>query len=110
MASSESETLIYNASKIEDLAVELSGLLNQFKDEVDEMFIVIDQKMNQPYHWSGSVYETFKSKCDNFRKSEIESMISSLQFLNSSIVAFISSFFILPLIIPTETFNFFFLK
>ena len=79
MASSERETLIYNASKIEDLAVELSGLLNQFKDEVDEMFIVIDQKMNQPYHWSGSVYETFKSKCDNFRKSEIESMISSLQ-------------------------------
>ena len=43
MASSESETLIYNASKIEDLAVELSGLLNQFKDEVEEMFIVILQ-------------------------------------------------------------------
>ena len=38
MASSESETLIYNASKIEDLAVELSGLLNQFNDEVEEIF------------------------------------------------------------------------
>jgi len=79
MASSDSNTLIYNSAKIEDLAVELNGLLNQFKDEVEEMFNVIDHKMNQPYHWSGSVYETFKSKCDNFRKSEIESMISNIQ-------------------------------
>ncbi len=79
MASGESDILVYNSIKIEDLAVEINGLLNKFNGEVDEMFNVIDHKMNQPYHWSGSVFEAFKSKCDNFRKTDIEAMISNLQ-------------------------------
>ena len=46
--------------------------------EVDGMFNVIDNKMNQPDHWSGSVYEDLKGKCDNFRKTKIETMYRSI--------------------------------
>ena len=56
------DTLIYNVEAIEQLADTTERHLNEFNEAVDRMFHVIDVQMNQPDHWSGEVYEDFKSK------------------------------------------------
>lgn len=73
------DTLIYNVEAIEQLADTTERHLNEFNEAVDRMFHVIDVQMNQPDHWSGEVYEDFKSKCDNFRAVKIESMATNLR-------------------------------
>ena len=75
----DQDTLVYNTNALEDLSQVVNGHLNQFCDHIDAMFKVIDTDMNQPDHWSGAVYEDLKTKCDNFRASQIEKMISNLK-------------------------------
>lgn len=72
------DTLIYNAEAISTLADTTESHLREFNDAVDRMFHIIDIQMNQSDHWSGQTYEDFKSKCDNFRASRIETMASNL--------------------------------
>ena len=75
----DGETLVYNSSTIEELANTTAKHLQEFSEEVEGMFDVIDNKMNQPDHWSGSIYEDLKGKCDNFRKTKIETMEANLK-------------------------------
>lgn len=75
----DAETLVYNSSTIEELANTTAKHLQEFSEEVEGMFDVIDNKMNQPDHWSGSIYEDLKGKCDNFRKTKIETMEANLK-------------------------------
>lgn len=73
------DTLIYTQNKIEKLAGDIQGHLNEFENAINDMFYVIDMQMNQPGHWSGKVYDEFKTKCDHFRSAEIETMAKSLK-------------------------------
>ena len=75
----DGETLVYNSSTIEELANTTAKHLQEFSEEVEGMFDVIDNKMNQPDHWSGSTYEDLKGKCDNFRITKIEAMEANLK-------------------------------
>ncbi len=74
-----SETLVYNVGKIQELKNTLANRLNEFNDAVDAMFKIIDTQMGQGDHWTGTTYNDLKDKCDNFRTTRIESMVSSLQ-------------------------------
>jgi len=73
-----SDTLVYNSDAIADLGNTLANRLKEFNDAIDGMFQVIDVEMNQPDHWSGTVYEDLKGKCDNFRSTRIETMANNL--------------------------------
>ncbi len=73
------DTLVYNVGKIEELGNVLKGLLNEFDEAVEAMFKLIDETMNQADHWTGEVYDSFKEKCDSFRKTRIDAMYNNLK-------------------------------
>lgn len=73
------DTLVYNSDSIQDLSNTLNGRLNDFNDAIEAMFNIIDNKMNQPDHWSGVTYDDLKDKCDNFRSVRIETMAANLK-------------------------------
>lgn len=75
----EPDTLIYNSGKLEELSQTIGTRLKEFIEHIDAMFNIIDVEMNQPDHWSGTVYEDLKTKCDNFRATRIETMASNLK-------------------------------
>ena len=74
----EAETLIYNPEKIDKLGNVIQQQKRNFDDAIDAMFKVIDSDMNNIDHWTGSAYDEFKTKCDNFRSSSIETMSNRL--------------------------------
>jgi len=75
----DGDTLVYNVGAIKELSDTLLRDINDFETAIDAMFKIIDTDMNQPDHWSGQTYEDLKGKCDNFRKTSIDNMISNLK-------------------------------
>lgn len=72
------EGLTYNAGNISQLADDIKLQLDAFNLKVSELFNFIDRLKNEGY-WTGSVYETFKTNIEDYRKREIDPMVASIE-------------------------------
>ncbi len=72
-------TLVVSVQGLENLGQVVGTHVKNFADATDEMFKIIDVTMDDPNHWSGAPYDTFKEKCDHFRTNQIEKLQANLQ-------------------------------